>query len=78
MGHFSDKKTEIELFVIENFNYEDDNPYSNQIEEEGEFVQINPLENKEDENGDTVPTSSKLPTKQRRRVSSRPRDSISS
>ena len=64
MGHFSDNKTETELFIIENFNYEDDNPYSDQIEEDGEFVQINPLKHKEDENGNSIPTNPKLPPEQ--------------
>lgn len=65
MSHFSDKKTEIELFVIENFNFEDENPYTSQIEEEGEFVKItNPTIDK-DSNDNTVLDRSKQAPEQR-------------
>jgi hypothetical protein len=65
MSHFSDKKTDVELFVIENFNFEDENPYTSQIEEEGEFVKIaNPTIDK-DSNDNTVLDRSKQAPEQR-------------
>ena len=65
MSHFSDKKTDVELFVIENFNFEDENPYTSQIEEEGEFVKItNPTIDK-DSNDNTVLDRSKPAPEQR-------------
>lgn len=54
MSHFSNEKTEIELFVVENFNYDDENPYTSQIEEEGEFVQISPIQEKETIDDDSI------------------------
>lgn len=54
MSHFSKEKTEIELFVIENFNYDDENPYTSQIEEEGEFVKIPQLIEEEKIDGNTI------------------------
>jgi hypothetical protein len=62
MGHFSNNKTEMELFIEENFNFEDDNPYTYEIEEEGEFVKINPIETNEEEDGNTISTESELPS----------------
>lgn len=62
MSHFSDNKTQVELFIVENFNYEDDNPYTSQIEEEGEFVKIEPTIKEEDKDDDTVSTKRKLPS----------------
>ena len=59
MSHFSKEKTEIELFVIENFNYDDENPYTSQIEEEGEFVKIPQLIEEEKIDGDTILNDSK-------------------
>lgn len=65
MSHFSDKKTDVELFVIENFNFEDENPYTSQIEEEGEFVKItNPTIDK-DSNDNTILDRSKQAPEQR-------------
>ena len=64
MSHFSKKKTEVELFAIENFNYDNENPYTNRIEEEGEFIKIPPLKQKEAKDGNTISTSPKLSTKQ--------------
>lgn len=64
MGHFSNNKTEMELFIEENFNFEDDNPYTYEIEEEGEFVKINPIETNEEEDGNTISTESELPSEQ--------------
>jgi hypothetical protein len=65
MSHFSDKKTEIELFVIQNFNFEDENPYTSQVEEEGKFVKITNSQIKKDSNDNTILARSKPPRKQR-------------
>lgn len=62
MGHFSENKTEVELFIEENFNYEDDNPYTHEIEEEGEFVRIKPISPEEESNDDTISIERELPS----------------
>jgi hypothetical protein len=62
MGHFSNNKTEMELFIEENFNFEDNNPYTYEIEDEGEFVKINSIENNEETNGDTISSKRELPS----------------
>ena len=62
MGHFSANKTETELFIEENFNFKDDNPYTYEVEDEGEFVKIKPIESNEEEDGNTISTEQQLPS----------------
>lgn len=64
MSHFSNEKTDVELFIIDNFNFEDDNPYTSQIEEEGEFVDIKQISTEEEvKNGNRILNDSEPPIK---------------
>ena len=56
MSHFSKEKTELELFIEENFNFEEENPYTLEVEDEGEFVKIKPLMQEEEPDANTIPT----------------------
>lgn len=56
MSHFSKEKTELELFIEENFNFEEENPYTLEVEDEGEFVKIKPLTQEEEPDANTIST----------------------
>lgn len=65
MGFFKKELTDIERYIKENFNYDNQEDYNFEIEEEGEFVKIPSLTEKEDkDNGDSIPTNEQLPDKQ--------------
>ena len=56
MSHFSKEKTELELCIEENFNFEEENPYTLEVEDEGEFVKIKPLTQEEEPDANTIST----------------------
>jgi len=63
MGFFKNEPTELEIFIKENYNYNNEENYNNFIiEEEGEFIKIN--SNKEDSDGDTTTSEPELPPEQ--------------
>jgi hypothetical protein len=63
MGFFKNEPTELEIFIKENYNYNNEENYNNFIiEEEGEFIKIN--SNKEDSDGDTTTSEPELPSEQ--------------
>lgn len=63
MGFFKNEPTELEIFIKENYNYNNEDNYNNFIiEEEGEFIKIN--SNKEDSDGDTTTSEPELPSEQ--------------
>ena len=62
MGFFKKELTDIERFIKENFNYADEEDYTFEVEEEGEFVKIPSLNKKEEnKNGDSILTDKQLP-----------------
>lgn len=73
MGYFKDEKTEVEVYIEENFKYDDDFTYNFEIEieEEGEMVEIKPLSEERQEDGDNIPPSEQLSSESGDRVSSR-------
>ena len=52
MSHFKEQLTEIELFIEENFNYNDEEDNKFAVEDEGEFVEIKPPLTEEEKDGD--------------------------
>lgn len=63
MGFFKNELTELEIYIKENFKYNDDEKYNKfNIEEEGEFVKIKI--NKEDSDGNTTTSEPELPSEQ--------------
>ena len=52
MSHFKEQLTKIELFIEENFNYNDEEDNKFAIEDEGEFIQIKPPLKERDQDGD--------------------------
>lgn len=62
MSHFSKDKTELELFISQNFNFEEEDPYNLEIEDEGEFIQIPKLNVSEETDGSQLLTDEQLPS----------------
>ena len=57
MGFFKEEPTDIERFIKEHFNYADEEDYTFEVEEEGEFVKIPSLNQEEEkDNGDSILT----------------------
>jgi len=73
MGYFKEEKTEVELYIEEHFKYEEDFTYNFEIEieEEGEMVEIKPLSEERQDDGNNIPSSEQLPPKSGNRISSR-------
>mgnify|MGYP003128712583 CR=1 FL=1 len=64
MGFFKEEPTDIERYIKENFNYDNEEDYNFEVEEEGEFVKIPSLNQEEEkDNGDSVFTEQQLPDK---------------
>lgn len=63
MGFFKTTPTDLEIYIKENFKYDNDEIYTQfTIEDEGEFIKIN--NNKEDSDGNTTTSRPELPSEQ--------------
>ena len=63
MGFFKEEPTDIERFIKEHFNYDNEEDYNFEVEEEGEFVKIPSLNQEEEkDNADSILTDEQLPS----------------